>query len=84
MNREQVEKWLQVRGEQDDLLYERFGRPLEREHAGEFVAIADDGRTILGPDDLSVALRALDDFGSRNFALRRVGAPAEISWRAFR
>ena len=33
---------------QGDELYERYGKPLEAEHWGEFVAISPDGRTILG------------------------------------
>ena len=76
--------WLEARGEQDDLLYERHGRSLEIGHTGEFVAIADDGRTLVGSDQLSVAQLALAQFGRGGFALRRIGAPAEMSWRDLR
>lgn len=31
-----------------DQLYERYGKPLEAEHWGEFVAISEDGDTFLG------------------------------------
>jgi hypothetical protein len=65
----------------DDELYERYGRPLEPEHAGEFVAISDDGRTIVGTDHLAVATKAVEQFGAGTFALRRIGAEAEINWR---
>lgn len=84
MDPAQLEQWLEQRGKKDDLLYERFGRPLEAQHNGEFVAIADDGRTILGTDQLTVAQQALTQFGRGSFALRRVGDQAEMSWRASR
>lgn len=66
------------------MLYERFGRLMEPQHTGEFIAIGDDGRTLLGSDQLWVAQQALEKFGRGNFALRRIGAMAEMSWRAFR
>lgn len=66
----------------DELLYRRFGQALEAEHAGEFVAIADDGRLILGTDELALAKEALEQFGRGAFALRRIGADAEIRWRS--
>ena len=79
--REDIQAWMQHRDEQDDRLYERYGQPLEAEHMGEFVAISDDGRLILGADELTVATRALEQFGSGTFALRRIGADAEMRWR---
>lgn len=57
----------------DRLLYERFGRPLETDHRGEYVAIAPDGQTILGTRAAEVLRQAIDRFGSGNFALKRVG-----------
>lgn len=80
MDAVQLQEWLAQRGKKEHLLYERFGRTLEPEHNGEFVAIADDGRTILGKDELAVARRALQEFGRGAFALRRIGARAEIRW----
>ena len=79
--RDDLQTWVQRRDEQDDRLYERYGKPLEAEHRGEFVAISDDGRLILGPDSLTVATRAVEQFGSGTFALRRIGADAEGGWR---
>ena len=84
MNIDELERWLEERGQEDDLLYERFGRPLEPEHNGEYVAISDDGLTILGADELTVSQQALERFGSGQFALRKVGARAELRWRAFK
>jgi len=37
-----------------DGLYERYGKPLEKEHHGKFVAISGDGRVIVDPDDVAV------------------------------
>ena len=84
MDAAHLNEWLERRGGKDDLLYEQFGRPLEPEHDGELVAIGDDGRTILGRDEVTVARQALEQFGRGAFALRRIGARAEIRWRARR
>jgi hypothetical protein len=45
--------------EESDRLYELYGKPLEAEHWGEFVAISPDGRTLLGPsaDEVGRAAR---------------------------
>jgi hypothetical protein len=56
-----------------DNIYERYGRPLEQGHHGEYVAITEDGRTIVGKDDLEVVEQAMREFGSGNFVLCRVG-----------
>lgn len=48
---------------QGDELYERYGKPLEAGHWGEFVAIASDGRTMLGTDMTEVFDKALKEFG---------------------
>jgi hypothetical protein len=73
--------WIANRAERDDRLYERVGKPLEAAHPGEFVAIGDNGEMILGTDELLVAREAIERFGPGNFALRRIGADAEIRWR---
>ena len=80
MNRA-VRTWIARRSEDDDRLYERYGRPLEADHSGEFVAISSDGGVMLGSDELAVATMAAEAFGAGKFALRRVGADAEIRWR---
>jgi hypothetical protein len=56
-----------------DSLYERYGKPLEQEHYGEYVAITHDGQVITGKDDLEVVDRALQEFGSGNFVFCRIG-----------
>jgi hypothetical protein len=59
--------------DRDRQLYERYGRPLESAHKGEYIAISPDGKTILGSRAAEVLRQAIDAFGSGNFALRRVG-----------
>jgi len=76
-----LKTWLRERGEQDDGLYERHGKPLEEEHTGEYVAISDDGEIILGTDSLEVDLKALERFGSGHYCFRRVGYEVEGVWR---
>jgi len=58
---------------EDGRLYECYGRPLEAEHTGELVAIGPDGDTILDDDDVASTKRAIERFGSGNFAVRRIG-----------
>jgi hypothetical protein len=65
------------RDRQDELLYDRFGRQLESEHTGEFIAISDDGQLILGADELTLTQLAVARFGAGHYALRKIGAVAE-------
>lgn len=74
---------LRKRAEADDLLYEKFARHLEAEHSGEFAAIAQDGRLILGKDDLEILEKAIQEFGSGNFAFRKIGSKVLGRWRRF-
>lgn len=51
-------------------LYEQFGKPLEAEHPGQFVAIAPDGRTLLGESAGQVGRAAKEAFGPGNFVFK--------------
>ena len=53
-------------------LYEQYGKPLEAEHWGEFVAIAGDGRYVLGTDSHEVTRRAVKELG-RGTHMYKVG-----------
>lgn len=53
-----------------DALYEQYGRPLEAEHLGQYVAIAADGRTVLAPTVLEVIDRAVDSLGPGVFVFK--------------
>ena len=70
----------QQRKELADSLYERYGKPLEPDHRGEYLAVALDGRTILGRTLIEVAQRARDAFGPGSF-LFKVGTKAVGRWR---
>ncbi len=57
----------------DDRLYEKYAKPLEARHKGEFVAIGKSGEMIIGNELDQVFFPALERFGPRNFALKRIG-----------
>jgi hypothetical protein len=61
-------------------LYEAFGRPLEAEHWGEFVAISEDGRTMLGSNLHELASRATVVFGRGNYIFK-IGERVVGKWR---
>lgn len=63
-----------------DRLYERYGEPLEADHAGRYVAISPDGRTIIGPTVLDVMRQALAAFGPGSYVFK-VGDRAVGRWR---
>ncbi len=74
-----LQEWIKGRAAEDERLYERYGKPLEPDHTGEYVAIGPDGEVILGHDDVAVSQQASARFGSGNYAFRRVGV--ELRWR---
>lgn len=78
-----VDRWERLRrqAEDDDQLYDRFAKALEEDHEGEFVAISQDGRVIVACNDIEVVQRAVQEFGSGNFAFRRIGHKAVGKWR---
>jgi hypothetical protein len=61
-------------------LYERYGKPLEREHLGEYVAIFSDGRTVLGSSPHEVLDKAIDTIGPGSFVFK-LGEQAVWRWR---
>jgi hypothetical protein len=76
----QLDKWLVDTAARDQQLYQQYGKPLEGEHKGEYVAIAADGKTILGARAAEVLQQAVETFGSGNFALKRVGYRTFGKW----
>lgn len=72
---------LRKRVMEDNGLYQRFGKKLEQEHKGEFVAISREGAVIVSKSDVEVLQKALEQFGSGNFAFRRIGYKAIGKWR---
>ena len=56
--------------EEMDAVYDRYARPMEEEHWGEFVAVSPDGRTLLGPAARDVTLAAKEAFGTGSYVFR--------------
>lgn len=73
-------EWLTHNAKERQRLYEKFGKPLEPEHDGKFLAIGFEGQTILGNDDGEVLRKAIADLGSGNFVLTRVGRLTFGKW----
>jgi len=42
-NHKDLQRWMEKRDIEDDRLYERFGKPLQKDHTDEYVAIGPDG-----------------------------------------
>jgi hypothetical protein len=75
-----LKEWMTRRVAHDQELYDRYGKPLEASHKGEYVAIGPEGRTILGKTDVEVLEQAIKAFGSGNFALKRIGHRTVGQW----
>ena len=65
---------------QANQLYERFGKPLEQQHLGQFVAIAPDGRAVTGSSAREAGRRAKAAFGPGNFVFK-LGPRVVGKWR---
>lgn len=76
----QPESDLEAINRQGDQLYDQCAKPLEAEHDGQFIAIARDGRTVLGNTMLDVAKRAAAELGHGTF-LFKVGPRSVGKWR---
>lgn len=63
-----------------DKLYDKYGKPLEKDHWGDYLAVSENGQTILGKNYLKVALKARSTFGPGSF-LYKVGEKAIWKWR---
>ena len=63
-----------------DEIYERYGRPLEQHHRGEYVAISADGQMALGRTMHEAAEKGARQFGPGSF-LYKIGERAVGRWR---
>ncbi len=70
----------QKRKKQAEQLYERYGRPFENTHAGQYIAISPDGKTILDASLRDVLEKARASFGPGSFVFK-VGQRAVWRWR---
>ena len=65
---------------QADLLYERYGKPLETEHQDRYVAIFPDGTTVVADTVHDAVQEALDTVGRGSFVFK-LGEKAVWKWR---
>lgn len=62
-------------------LYQQYGKPLEKGHKGEFLAVSFKGKTILGQDLLEIAERVVENFGPANSFIFKIGDMSVWKWR---
>jgi hypothetical protein len=62
-----------------DKLYEQYGKPLESQHRGEYLAVSRDGRTLLASSLPDVVEQAAEAFGPENYIFK-VGDKAVGKW----
>ena len=74
------QEWMERKLEEQRRLYKMYGKPLEKEHKGEYVAISPDGEIILDNRLGEVLALAVETFGQDNFALARVGHDTMAEW----
>ena len=53
-----------------DELYERYAKPVEEQHAGQYVAIFPDGRTVFAENVPEVVDKAAEGFGPGAFVFK--------------
>lgn len=68
-----IHNWMERRRAEDDRLYERYGKSLEKERWGALIAIGPDGTVLFGEDADRLFVDAVERFGSGSFAFTRVG-----------
>ncbi|WP_036372061.1 hypothetical protein [Neomoorella thermoacetica] len=81
MPRNTIKPALQDLAKRNAELYEKYGRPLEKEHQGKFIAISEEGKVIIDPNDVQVAQKAIEEFGPGHFAFYKIGFKATGKWR---
>ena len=64
-------------------LYEQYGKPLEAEHWGKYLAVHPDGRIVIERDREIGHSRALEELG-KGYFLFQVGPKAIIRWTGIR
>ena len=65
--------------QQSDALYERYGKPLEKVHWGRYVAISQDGKTLIADNVLDLMQQAKTTLGPGSFIFK-IGERAVGKW----
>jgi hypothetical protein len=63
----------------EQLSNERYGKPLEHDHPGRFIAVARDGRTVPGATRFEAARKTQEELGSGMF-LYKLGERSVGEW----
>lgn len=53
-----------------DKLYQKYGKPLEKDHWGEFIAISEAGKTVLSVDLKKLFQKSLEKLGPGSFVFK--------------
>jgi hypothetical protein len=68
------------RKQQAEHLYRQYGKPLEADHGGKYLAVSEQGKTILANTLLEVVEKARATFGPGSFIFK-VGPRSVGTWR---
>ncbi len=66
---------------QADELYARYGKPLEAEHPGDFIAISTQGKVVRAPTLQQVLDLSLEQLGKGSYVFRLGADRSVIKWR---
>ena len=67
--------------QQAEVLYARYGKPLEAEHSGEFIAISTQGKVVRAPTLQQVLDLSLEQLGKGSYVFRLGADRSVIKWR---
>lgn len=62
-----------------ETLYERYGKPLEKKHTGQYIAISQDGKMLIDSSISKLMQKALTQLGPGNFIFK-IGDRAIGKW----
>jgi hypothetical protein len=65
--------------EQSDMLYERYAKPLEKTQRGKYIAISQDGNTLIADTVFDLMQQAQTTLGPGNFIFK-IGERAVGTW----
>ena len=65
--------------EQSEALYERYGKPLEKTERGKYIAISQDGKTLIADTVFDLMQQAKAKLGPGNFIFK-IGERAVGKW----
>ena len=67
--------------QQAEVLYARYGKPLEAEHSGDFIAVSTQGKVVRAPTLQQVLDLSLEQLGKGSYVFRLGADRSVIKWR---